>query len=399
MKKQLIAVGLAGLLAIPAVSFGAEMGGAGLYGSFRTGLTFGSGDASVSDIGSRWGFKGSHEVAEGLTASYKYESKFNTTNAESSGGVGHSHDAVADTDEVLAVVNIAEGENPTEGNYDMDDMTDQTFRYSCARGNPIQILKDDADMPTGEHTDLTDTDLPAADTVATTDVFCGNIVSHKDAGSGATSNNGGPGGRLSYIALSGGFGTITLGQIWSASAIHYGFKVDPSYWNGVFGGASYRQGTSVSYSSSAGDVSFQIDKVTGNDVVDEKLEMGASATLGPVGIGFANWSNSDDDAGFTGVAVSAGAAGVNLTVGLGSSKNATGVKSKMNILNVGGSLGDTGLSYAVQSANSDADGGAGDQNLIIVTSSLGSGASLIFEHVSHGDDTEASSLLALKVDF
>ena len=93
MKKQLIAVGLAGLLAIPTVSFSAEMAGPSLYGSFRTGLTFGSGDAEVTDIGSRWGFKGSHEVAEGLTASYKYESKFTTTNAESSGGEGHTHAA------------------------------------------------------------------------------------------------------------------------------------------------------------------------------------------------------------------------------------------------------------------------------------------------------------------
>ena len=108
MKKQLIAVGLAGLLAIPAVSFSAEMGGASLYGSFRTGLIFGSGDAKVSDIGSRWGITGSHEVAEGLTASYKYEGKINTTNAESFGGEGHSHAAVADTNEVLAVItNVA----------------------------------------------------------------------------------------------------------------------------------------------------------------------------------------------------------------------------------------------------------------------------------------------------
>ena len=94
MKKQLIAVGLAGLLTIPAVSFSAEMAGPSLYGSFRTGLSFGSGDASVVDIGSRWGFKGSHEVAEGLTASYQYESKFNTTNAKSSGGLGHGHDEI-----------------------------------------------------------------------------------------------------------------------------------------------------------------------------------------------------------------------------------------------------------------------------------------------------------------
>ena len=91
MKKQLFAVGLAGLLAIPTVSFSAEMAGPSLYGSFRTGLTFGSGDAEVTDIGSRWGFKGSHEVAEGLTASYKYETKMNTANAESAGGAGHGH--------------------------------------------------------------------------------------------------------------------------------------------------------------------------------------------------------------------------------------------------------------------------------------------------------------------
>ena len=70
-----------------------EMAGPSLYGSFRTGLTFGDGYASVGDFTSRWGFKGSHEVAEGLTASYKYESKFNTTNAESGGGVGHTHPA------------------------------------------------------------------------------------------------------------------------------------------------------------------------------------------------------------------------------------------------------------------------------------------------------------------
>ena len=329
MKKQLIAVGLAGLLAVPTVSFSAEMAGPSLYGSFRTGVTFGDGDAAVGDFTSRWGFKGSHEVSEGLTASYKYEAKMNTTNAASGGGVGHSHDAVDDDD-------------------------------------------DDADNEVRD--------------------AAGTFASHAHPWAGDTS----PGGRLSQISLSGGFGTISLGQIWSASALHYGFAVDPSYVNGVFGGANYRNANSVSYSSSAGDVSFQIDKVTGDA---EKLELGLSATLGPVGIGLGNWSNANDEAGFTGVAISAGAAGVNLTVGLGSSKDADGAKSKMNVLHIGGSVGDTGLSYALQVANSNAEAGAGDQNLIVVTNSLGSGASLIFEHVSHGDDTESSSLLGLKVDF
>ena len=210
------------------------------------------------------------------------------------------------------------------------------------------------------------------------------------------------GGRLSYISLSGGFGTISLGQIWSASANHYGFAVDPSYVNGVFGGASYRPGTSVSYSSSAGDVSFQIDKVTGDG---ERLEFGASATLGPVGVGLGHWSNENDDKSFTGVAISAGAAGVNLTIGLSNEKNVkveSGVgKADTSILHLGGSLGDSGISYAVQVANSDKldkDGNDTSQNLIVVTNSLGSGASIIFEHLDPkvGD---SSSLIGLKVDF
>jgi predicted porin len=288
MKKQLIAVGLAGLLTIPAVSFGAEMAGPSLYGSFRTGVSFGSGDSNVGDFTSRWGFKGSHEVSEGLTASYKYEAKMNTTSAVSSGDNG----------------------------------------------------------------------------------------------------------RLSNISLSGGFGSVTLGQIWSASAIHYGFKVDPSYVNGVFGGANYRNGNSVSYSSSAGDVSFQIDKVTGDG---EKVEVGASAAFGPIGVGVGYSRSNVDESSFTGVAISAGAAGVNLTIGLGSSDSATGAESDTSILHVGGSLGDTGVSYALQVANSDGDGS--DQNLIVLTNSLGSGASLIFEHLDPGGDGDSSSLLGLKVDF
>ena len=248
MKKLLITVCLSGLLSVPSAVLGAEMAGPSLYGSFRTGLSFGSGDASVSDFTSRWGFKGSHEVSEGLTASYKYESKFNTTNAESSGGPGHTHPEIEVT-----------------SNQEAEDDSATNHRHAEV----------DADW------------------------------------------NGGPGGRLSYVSLSGGFGTISLGQIWSASANHYGFAVDPSYVNGIFGGANYRNRNSVSYSSSAGDVSFQIDKVTG---AAEKLEIGASANLGPVGIGLANRSNANDDGGFTGLAVSAGAAGVNLTVGLGSTK-------------------------------------------------------------------------------
>ena len=319
------------------------MAGASLYGSFRAGLTFGSGDVSLADGTSRWGFKGSHEVSEGLTASYKYESKFNITNAESSGGAGHGHDQEF----------IGSGTNFSSTS---DNEDTPTFTNVCAdRGSPFEKNEDDeyeaVDKETGE-----------AVTVA--DVTCGNLID-EDADSG-------PGGRISSISLSGGFGTVTLGQFWSASANNYGFAVDPSMVGGDvagFGGASYRNANTVSYSSSAGDVSFQIDKVLGDD---ERIEFGASAALGPVGVGLGYWSNANDDASFTGVALSAGAAGVrDLTIGLGSSDDEDGMDSNTSILHVGGSVGDTGLSYAVQIINGETDDD--DQNFVIVTNSLGSG--------------------------
>ena len=142
-------------------------------------------------------------------------------------------------------------------------------------------------------------------------------------------------------------------------------------------------------------MSFQIDKVTGK--LHEKTEFGASADLGPIGIGVGYWSNADDAAGFSGVALTAGAAGVNLTVGLGSSDDADGVSSDASILHLNGSLGDSGVSYAVQIANYDDD--AKDQNLIVLTNSLGSGASLIFEHLDPSGVKKSSSLIGLKVDF
>jgi predicted porin len=407
MKKQLIAVGLAGLLTIPAVSFSAEMGGASLYGSFRTGLIFGSGDAKVSDIGSRWGITGSHEVAEGLTASYKYEGKINTTNAESFGGEGHSHAGAAasaasaastdyDFNQLAGNVLI-----PQPDDENGDPVEDVTVAISAYNPNLVTLdTDDDGNIVFDENGHATETKRNDAGDVEGTPTKYQVIDSHSSNARSArpahakTDANGGPGGRLSNISLSGGFGAITLGQIWSASAIHYGFAVDPSYYNGVFGGASYRQGNSVSYSSSAGDVSFQIDKVTGDG---EKVEVGASAAFGPIGVGVGYSRSNVDESSFTGVAISAGAAGVNLTIGLGSSDSATGAESDTSILHVGGSLGDTGVSYALQVANSDGDGS--DQNLIVLTNSLGSGASLIFEHLDPGGDGDSSSLLGLKVDF
>ena len=145
MKKLLITVCLSGLLSVPSVVLGAEMAGASLYGSFRTGLTFGSGDASVRDYGSRWGIKGSHEVSEGLTASYKYEGKINTTNAESFGGAGHKHAAV---DESI-FVDLGDGDMIYLHQMANVRIRTEVFQMNtCTIGNPFKILREDPEMTT-----------------------------------------------------------------------------------------------------------------------------------------------------------------------------------------------------------------------------------------------------------
>ena len=413
MKKQLIAVGLAGLLTIPTVSFGAEMAGPSLYGSFRTGLTFGSGDASVGDFGSRWGFKGSHEVAEGLTASYKYESKFNTTNAESSGGVGHPHDkddAIAGRSEIFAhTFGTASSYDPVDedGVRLVDDMDVELVaidHVAFAPGESDLDMEDGnvaiTEIGTGRFATTTTLDDPLTTQDEANVVYYRVIHSQRSgygvngtAGNAAITSDGGPGGRLSYISLSGGFGTITLGYIWSASYNHYGAALDPTWFNGSAGGASARIGNAISYSSSAGDVSFQIDKVTG---VDEMINFGASADLGPIGVRLGYWSNANDDASFTGVALKGGAGGVGLAVGLGSEDNAWGVGTDTSIISLSGALGDSGISYGVQVTNSEDD--AGSQNLVSLVNTLGPGATIHFEHLDPGVG-DASSHIALRVDF
>ena len=68
-----------------------------------------------------------------------------------------------------------------------------------------------------------------------------------------------------------------------------------------------------------------------------------------------------------------------------------------SVLNLNGSVGDSGLSYGVQITNTEGD--TGDQNLVALTNSLGSGASLIFEFSDPGGDGDSTSLVGLRVDF
>ena len=92
-----------------------------------------------------------------------------------------------------------------------------------------------------------------------------------------------PAGRLAYAGLSGGFGTLTLGQIWSASYNSVGAITDNSFaWGDSK--TTYRHGNVVSYAVATGNASLQFDvmmdgKATMPKDID-KFEFGVTFGLG-----------------------------------------------------------------------------------------------------------------------
>ena len=315
------------------------------------------GDAKVQDGGSRFGVKGANEISEGLSAVYRFEHRLNSTNAS----LIHSFDP----------------KTPTAGS-----------------------------------------------------------------------------GRLSYVGLSGGFGTISVGQIWNAAFNHVGVITDPSWFYGN-SETGYRHGSAVSYSVSSGTMSMQLDAVMENKGEDDtndvdKIEFGISMNVGDIGtIAFAHRDNADKDASNY-LAVSTDIAGISAHLGLAQHKDdmATfvieveakdavlpnknkGIKAAKAVeaadageterplesstlfAGVGGSLGDTGVSYLLQVRSkevesvgaTDGDGGAeivitkSNPWLVNVTKSMGGGSLLILEHGNSDAGGGSSTMLALKVDF
>ena len=102
----------------------------------------------------------------------------------------------------------------------------------------------------------------------------------------STSDAGQGGGRLAYVGLSGGFGTLTLGQIWSASYNHAGVIRDFPNWY-TASDTTGRIGNALSYSVSNDAFSMQIDAImdgkknTGGAV--DQLEFGMTVNVGEVG--------------------------------------------------------------------------------------------------------------------
>ena len=115
-------------------------------------------------------------------------------------------------------------------------------------------------------------------------------------------------GRLSYVGLSGGFGTLTVGQVWGAAYNNSGGLRDiNNYYGGsdVTGGG--RVGSAVSYAFSSGPAGFQVDAImdSAKDTGDTVDQLGFGMTIslgdfGKLGLAYENVEDSMMDAMMTG---------------------------------------------------------------------------------------------------
>ena len=260
-----------------------------------------------------------------------------------------------------------------------------------------------------------------------------------------------PDGRLSYVGLSGGFGTVTVGKVWGAAYNHFGGIVDQANWYGstgtikdVAGGTGLRFADAVSYAVSIGNVSLQADAIMDQDSGKTGDGFNFGATFGGLmetgSVAIAHRKHPDVGTLSESSSYIAGNYGIgDVTVFLGYSQDFrddsscttapdndechSNLKTKITYAGVHGGVGDTGVSYVFTMRNLKLDvSGFEDTNTNVgnITSeatkfsrkenpwtlglsrSLGGGASLKFEHSEPDrdqDDVDSSTAVWLQVDF
>ena len=276
-----------------------------------------------------------------------------------------------------------------------------------------------------------------------------------DAGEGLTgvyrfetkigaNNASSPGGRLSYVGLSGAFGSVTLGQIWSASFNATGAMTDNTNYYGD-SETTYRHGNVVSYAFSNDLMSLQADLNydDGNNKPNDdlqKTEFGLTVNLGDIGtVAVAyiddkykamNQDVSDAQDGSdiantkwrvktTQVVAQASVAGLTVYAGSGKvkSQNLGGAvtttdgeptdtdsttgnaytvpAAKTTFFGVRGSLGDTGLGYVFSWRDKETY----KPWSLTLNKGLGDSTTLSLEHANNDNNSANKTQLGLKINF
>ncbi len=262
----------------------------------------------------------------------------------------------------------------------------------------------------------------------------------------STQDAGQAGGRLAYVGLSGGFGSVTAGQIWNAAYNSFGAVTDNSYFYGD-AQTGYRHGNAVSYAFSNDLMALQFDVIYGGTAEPEdlqKTEFGLSVNVGEIGKvaiahtddkfsedltqGSSNTALDDGDTSWrtktTSVAAEVSVSNLTAYVGTQSaSYDCTGVyagtgtaaagytgacnptdtaahrkaKAKTTFFGIRGGLGDTGASYLFQWR--DRKSANNKPWVLSLAKGLGDSASMQLEHANNDGDGDNATRVSLTVNF
>lgn len=217
--------------------------------------------------------------------------------------------------------------------------------------------------------------------------------------------------RLGYVGVSGPFGSITVGQQWSAY-YSVGGNLSQNYWSGPAPVGPGRVGETIQYSNSLGPVSLEIDARA--DDGGNGNGFGAGITVTPmdnVFLGLAFDSNSDTDKETVGFAGGVNLGGINFVVGHEQGENhdggALGMSDVSNtVIGIGTSLSDQMnvlVSYGRKEFENASGGTRDDSNFMIGGNYvLGGGVQIWGEFIAPdvgGVDQPEQFLLALRIDF
>ena len=173
------------------------------------------------------------------------------------------------------------------------------------------------------------------------------------------------GGRLANVGLSGGFGSVTLGQIWNAAYNSVGAITDNS-WHYGDAETGYRHGSAISYAFSNDMMALQLDAVYADAAPGDdlgKVEFGLSVNIGDLGkVAVATIDDKykvvdgDPDAPWkvkhTLAAAEVSVSDITMYVGTGKTKSTSPtedpMESKTTFFGARGGLGDSGISYVFQ---------------------------------------------------
>ena len=218
---------------------------------------------------------------------------------------------------------------------------------------------------------------------------------------------GGLGVRLGFVGVSGPFGTVSLGQQWSAYFTNFGTYTSQNIHKGPGQMGPFRTGNTVQYSNSFGPVSMKLDARVDDKGDGQGNGFGIGVTLNPmdnVTLAGAMDNNDDNDKEFLGVAGSVGLGMLSLTVGHEQMEQGTTTESTNTILWVNAAVTDQlGLNLGVSKKEDETATSTTETDMMTVSGVLNLGGGLKlwgeFTNTDEGGSDSDSIAMGMRLDF